>query len=46
MDKKGILSELKVEGMKIKCKLGDLHHHINAWALLKHIENTKGEEKK
>lgn len=41
MDKKAVLSELTVDGMRIKCKVRDLHHHIKAWALLKDIDNDK-----
>ena len=39
MDKKAVLSELTVDGMWIKCKVRDLHHHIKAWALLKDVDN-------
>ena len=39
MDKKAVLSELTVDGMWIKCKVRDLHHHIKAWALLKDVGN-------
>ena len=34
------LLKLNMHPFKVACKVGDLQHHINAWALLKSASET------